>query len=92
LLPVVRVIVLLLLEKAMLLILTDGIKCTALLKLVVFIDLENVSFICVLTGTESPCDGIDEIIFGASSLSSGVYFYKLTSGEFTESKKMILVK
>ena len=41
---------------------------------------------------EDLSSGNYEIIFDASSLSSGVYFYKLTSGEFTESKKMILVK
>ncbi len=30
--------------------------------------------------------------FDASKLSSGVYFYKLTSGSFTDTKKMMLVK
>lgn len=33
-----------------------------------------------------------ELEFDASSLPSGVYFYKLTSGDFTEVKKMTLVK
>jgi len=32
------------------------------------------------------------IDFNASKLSSGVYFYKLTSGNFTQTRKMILVK
>ena len=33
-----------------------------------------------------------EVEFDASSLTSGVYFYQLTSGEFTSTKKMILLK
>jgi hypothetical protein len=36
--------------------------------------------------------GEHEVIFNASHLASGVYFYKLISDSFTEVKKMILVK
>jgi len=33
-----------------------------------------------------------EVTFNASNLSSGVYFYKLQSGNFVETKKMVLIK
>ena len=33
-----------------------------------------------------------EVDFNASELTSGIYFYKLTSGSFAETKKMILLK
>jgi photosystem II stability/assembly factor-like uncharacterized protein len=33
-----------------------------------------------------------EIDFNASSLSSGIYFYKLQAGDFVQTKKMILIK
>jgi subtilisin-like proprotein convertase family protein len=33
-----------------------------------------------------------EITFDASKLASGVYFYKLESGSYTETKKMMLIK
>ncbi len=36
--------------------------------------------------------GAYNINFDASSLSSGVYFYKIVSGDFSETKKMLLVK
>ncbi len=36
--------------------------------------------------------GVYNVDFDASSLSSGVYFYKLTAGEFTSVKKMMLIK
>lgn len=36
--------------------------------------------------------GSYSINFNASNLSSGVYYYKLTAGNFTETKKMILMR
>ncbi|MBK6505031.1 MAG: T9SS type A sorting domain-containing protein [Ignavibacteria bacterium] len=36
--------------------------------------------------------GSYDVIFNASSLSSGVYFYKLEAGRFVQTKKMILIK
>jgi hypothetical protein len=36
--------------------------------------------------------GTYKVTFDATSLSSGVYFYKLTAGNFTDTKKMLLVK
>ena len=36
--------------------------------------------------------GSYEIEFNGNALPSGVYFYKLTSGDFTETRKMFLVK
>ena len=36
--------------------------------------------------------GQHEAVFNAQNLSSGVYYYKLVSGSFTETRQMILVK
>lgn len=41
---------------------------------------------------ETRSAGNYEINFNASNLSSGIYVYKITSGEFTASKQMILIK
>jgi hypothetical protein len=36
--------------------------------------------------------GSYEISFNASGLSSGVYYYRLDAGSYTETKKMTLIK
>jgi hypothetical protein len=36
--------------------------------------------------------GAYKIDWNAANYPSGVYFYKITAGEFTETKKMILIK
>ena len=36
--------------------------------------------------------GTYEVEWNAVNYSSGLYFYKLTSGDFSETKKMVLVK
>jgi hypothetical protein len=36
--------------------------------------------------------GVYEVNFNASELSSGIYFYKITSGNFTGVRKMLLIK
>ena len=41
---------------------------------------------------EKHLTGTYEIAFDAKNLSSGIYFYKLITGDFTETKKMILIK
>jgi hypothetical protein len=41
---------------------------------------------------ESKRAGSYNITFNASSLSSGIYFYKITAGDFISTKKMALVK
>jgi subtilisin-like proprotein convertase family protein len=36
--------------------------------------------------------GVYDYTFNGESYSSGVYFYKLTAGDFTDTKKMVLIK
>jgi hypothetical protein len=47
--------------------------------------------ITTLVNEEKPI-GNYEVDFIASNLSSGVYFYRLTAGDFIQSKKMILLR
>jgi hypothetical protein len=42
--------------------------------------------------SESKTAGTYTVNFDASDLTSGIYFYKISSGNFTETKKMILLK
>nr|MCU0365484.1 T9SS type A sorting domain-containing protein [Ignavibacteriaceae bacterium] len=41
---------------------------------------------------ETKTAGSYTVGFDASDLTSGIYFYKISSGNFTETKKMILLK
>jgi hypothetical protein len=36
--------------------------------------------------------GSYEVTFDASGLASGIYYYRLTAGEFTQSKRMMLLR
>lgn len=48
--------------------------------------------VATLANNERAEVGTNEIKFDASTLSTGVYFYTLTSGDFKETKKMMLIK
>jgi len=44
----------------------------------------------LVNGKKSP--GVYEVTFDGGKLSSGVYFYKLTAGNFSETKRMLMIK
>ena len=44
-----------------------------------------------LVNEEKPA-GIYNVYFDASKLSSGIYFYSITSGSFHQTRKMVLAK
>jgi hypothetical protein len=46
--------------------------------------------VTLVNETKQP--GNYEVKFDGASLPSGVYFYKLTAGDFVQTKKMILVR
>ncbi len=48
--------------------------------------------VTTLINNETMEEGMHEIQFDASRLSSGVYYYRLQAGTFTETKKMVLMK
>ncbi len=48
--------------------------------------------VATLLNNEQIEEGMHEVQFDASRLSSGVYYYRLQAGAFTEVKKMVLMK
>ncbi|QQS35958.1 MAG: T9SS type A sorting domain-containing protein [Ignavibacteriales bacterium] len=58
-------------------------------KLTVYDILGNI--VTTLVDDQKP-EGIYEVEFEASNLSSGTYVYKLQAGEFTQTRKMLLIK
>ena len=66
-----------------------GIPKNGLVKLVVYDVLGKE--VATLVNDEQTA-GNYEVTFNASKLTTGVYFYKITSGDFSEVKKMMLVK
>jgi hypothetical protein len=58
-------------------------------KLIVF-DILGREVKTLINEVRSP--GIYEVNFDASSLSSGVYFYRLITDNFTDTKKMLMIK
>ena len=66
-----------------------GIPRNGFVKLVVYDVLGKE--VAVLVNNEKTT-GTYEVTFDASKLNSGVYFYKITSGDFSGVKKMLLVK
>ncbi len=47
--------------------------------------------VTTLVNQEKPAGNYD-VEFDASRLSTGIYFYKLHAGSFTQAKKMILLR
>jgi len=48
--------------------------------------------VATLINNETVTPGTKEVDFDASSLSSGIYFYTLSAGDFIDTKKMMLLK
>lgn len=48
--------------------------------------------VATLVNNELVGSGVKEVSFNAANLSSGLYFYTITAGNFQETKKMMLIK
>ena len=48
--------------------------------------------VATLLNNEILESGEHEVTFNANALPSGIYFYRLTAGEFSETKKLLLLK
>jgi hypothetical protein len=48
--------------------------------------------VAILVNNERKTAGKYEVIFNALNLSSGIYFYKLQTRSYVETKKMVLLK
>jgi hypothetical protein len=68
---------------------TEDGKHKSVTKLIIY-DISGKEVQTLVNETLPP--GVYEIDFNGSGVSSGIYFYKLTTGEFNETGKMILMK
>jgi hypothetical protein len=68
---------------------TYDINVTSEVSLIVY-DMLGREVASLVDGTLSA--GVHEVEFTAADLPSGVYFYRLKTGNFMESKKMLLLK
>jgi len=48
--------------------------------------------VATLVNNDLRKEGLHQVTFDGTNLSSGVYYYKITAGEFTDIRKMMLIK
>jgi hypothetical protein len=48
--------------------------------------------VATLVNNDLRKEGLHQVTFDGSNLASGVYYYKITAGEFTDVKKMMMIK